>query len=254
MIKTDFGFSIEQLRKKINNRKVLIWGYGDIGREVLYLCRDLQIEGFIYTNSIKKSIYGYNIFDISKLDKNKYFVIIATYSFLHKAKEVLYSFKYSDEDFISYLKLKRNEAVIDIIGEDNNLSFEQFKKVYTKLKKDKFFKINFGEWYDPLKNKDILKMLDYIDDSLVTIRTPLDCDSEIVNKLSHKNVYKIEVYIYGNRQTHQLRYGNSSWEKLKKNLSILPTIKANIIIKYLQTKYNDDDLIKTIKDLNLKMQ
>jgi len=77
----------------------------------------------------------------------------------------------------------------------------------------------------------------------------LNCDFNIVEKVLDNDIYQFKIIVYGDKKTHQMRYGEGSWKRLLNNLEQLSfSCYQNIVIEVYNVKnINKKDLHEILK-------
>lgn len=149
----------------------------------------------------------------------------------------------------SYTKSKKN---------NKELSFDEFKIIINKLKKLKF--VTFCGLGEPLFNKELVKMIDYLITKKINFR--LDTNGLLINDLNIDKILEANEIVISFDTTYKKHYEeyrvNGKYELLLEKVKFLLKhknkigSKSNIVAQILVTSYNEDKLkieVKRLKEI-----
>lgn len=266
-LKTFQGLSKESLEKLILNRKVYIWGTGVIAGDVLLSLKKsgIPVEAFLDN---RKSLIGKEVEKLEVLNSedvitynnlSQSFIIIASSTFLKEAESKCLSMKFQKgRDFVTYLKISRQFAAIDVSGDCNiackscpqgnltplrkagNMSLSTFKKVFGKLYKDlpSLVGIELFSWGEPFVNTELPMIVRHAQKYVPCfLSTNLQDISNLEDVILSKP-YQLSISVNGCNGLYEKIMQGASWEILLKNLKALSELvvkhssKTNIFIRY----------------------
>lgn len=195
-LQTVQGIDLGKFCNTLNDKILIIWGAGHQGR---VLQRAFEKIGYLKTafcdsntSLHNQTINGKSVFhpqvaiDLAKA-KNAV-LIIANYQNLNTIKlSCEHSGLQEHHDFYTYLKLRRQEAVIEITDSRTKhlMTFSAYQNVLDKMLNDipNLLHIDLNGWGDPLLNPDLPKIVKYTETFIsctVTTRIPQNCNIELV--------------------------------------------------------------------------
>jgi len=141
------------------------------------------------------------------------------------------------------------------------LSFDNFKKMIDKIG-PYLIHIDFCNWGEPLLNKEIFKMIEYVQKYLLVTKvdTNLNVEMDVADaiKLISSGLDRLNVSLDGaSQETYGVYRRNGSFEKVVQNVKTLVEIRRNLNAKkphmhwqFLVFKHNEHEIEKARKMAN----
>lgn len=251
-LKTVQGLEKNDLKNLINNRKVYIWGNGVVAQMVISSLNAMGIRPVALLDNrhshIGRKIRSLIILDIeilSNINKSEIFIIIASEAIIEYAKDKLIRLGFiQNRDFISFIKIARPVAAIDIYSgcniqcitcpQSNNqnlkplsiMSYKNFCKVLDKLiiEIPHLSGIELFTWGEPLLNEDVVEIIEY---TLNFVPCIVSTNLQKIDKLI--DIMKIEptlfiVSLNSLGDDYEKISKGASWRNLLDNLKFLGNI------------------------------
>ena len=106
------------------NKKILIWGTGDVGQRIFILFKKYKIDiyGFLDSANEKQTLFSKSIFspDILKHNKNIYYVLIEVNNHFYELVNILHSYQYNHllnyQYFYKPISVQKSYDYIDSMG------------------------------------------------------------------------------------------------------------------------------------------
>lgn len=291
-LKTIQGLSSFDLQTLINSRDVYVWGTGILAHVTLTSLKasKISIKGFLDNREtfVGKKFEKHTTFHIDEILKNnhrnKIFIIISSSALMQYAKEYLKTYDFvEDIDFISYIKLSRPTAAVDIYsgcnvkctscpqGNMNNLreiksmSFDNYKLVLNKLLKGipLLSCIELFTWGEPLLNKELPNIIKYTKKKEIPsiLSTNLQ-NIDILEETLKEEPTALYITVNDVENGYERHMKGASWKILLNNLSILSSFvskyELEIIIEVRIFAYKNTSMQKVnefigfCKRINLK--
>jgi MoaA/NifB/PqqE/SkfB family radical SAM enzyme len=253
-LQTIQGLASEDIKKRVLNRNVFIWGNGILAQIVI---RSLSASGVFISGLLDnratvvgKKIDGYSILDIDEIleeyDNKDIFIIISSSVIMNFAKKYLIKNKLlENKDFISYIKVSRPTAAVDVysgcnlkcnscpqgnINELQNIhamSFENYKKVLVKLLADLplLSCIELFTWGEPFLNQELPKIISYTKKKKIpTIVSTNLQNIDILEEVIISSPTALYITVTGVFNEYEKRMFGARWDSLLSNLSTLSVL------------------------------
>ncbi len=242
-LETYMGLTLEELNELIKERDIYIWGCGHLGKALLrcFNRNGLIVKAFCDNNlDIQdKTIEGimvlspYNV--LNEVKRRKGFLILASSNYIREMDNECIRFGLrKHDDYITYLRIKRPEAVINISGkceikcancpqgnfrtlrQGEYITFTCYEKVLKKLLREipLLLTIELSKWADPLLNPDIPDIIriteEYVPCSLSTSLQSATLLEEVIKAQPSL----IKVCIQGYDKSYEFNSEGASWQTL----------------------------------------
>jgi hypothetical protein len=265
-LKTYQGLSVVELKNLMAGRDVYIWGGGYLGQIISRVINKigLSLKGFCDSNPELNNTYicGYKVYspkNVLTTDRDgKTFIVLASGKYQGEMEADCISIGLrKDTDFLSYLSIPRQEAVIEISGECNYfcnncpqykngetqgiryMSASIYQNVLEKLMEELplLININLSVWRNPCQNPEINDII-RITEAVIPCTVMIDLNNTIkdIENVLQSNPTNISILNIKNSS-------QDSFEKLLsyKNILQKSTPKGDISFSYMRYKSNKSE-------------
>lgn len=252
-ITTIQGFQENQIRSLVQNKKVYVWGTSILAKIVSTSLHASQIPVTAYLDNrkafINKRFNGLEIQDVASIVKNAkdsggIFIVIASEAIVKSAKRQLKENGLKENiDFISYLKISRPFAAVDVHSgcnlqclccpqgnfdkiPVNTFSLPVYKKVLDKLRIDMplLSGVELFTWGEPFLNEQLAEIIEYterfvpsfVSTNLMTIKN--------LPKIIEAKPSSLSVTVNSLNKDYEKISKGASWKILIDNLSSLSVL------------------------------
>jgi len=283
-LKSYQGLSIDELRIIMDGRDVYIWGYGHLGRLIK---RYFDKNGLVIKSFCDKDHRMHNqqidkaqVLDpkdvIHEVQRMRAFIIIASARYrLEIEKECYEAGLQTTRDFISYIRIPRPEAAINISGKCNIkcpscpqgnmkklraeglMAVSVYKQVLDKLLRElpALAGIELSTWGEPLMNPDLAEII-----QMTEVTTPCTVSTNLLISNHLEGVIKsapsqMIISTSGFEKSYEIHHAGASWQIFRDHIYYLKELiqkinpKTQFIIVYHLYRNNQNEDLRRFRDL-----